>query len=265
MRQETEITAGPTNGRGHRQLTKDADGITGQFGKQKSFLVIIDPRPLTRDCFASLFGAMTSEFAVLSVPSPQALLERRADLGGPVKLALLNIGARSLADPALRSDILFLREGFDACPTVLVGDILTAGQIRQAFELGVRGYLPTTLDATVAVEALRLICAGGSFAPANALVDALTAFEPAPKRDEGCEPAVRAEADCAQRLPSFTIRQLQVIGFLRKGQSNKVIAHELQMKESTVKVHIRHIMRKLNATNRTQAALLASGIDQPIN
>jgi DNA-binding NarL/FixJ family response regulator len=43
---------------------------------------------------------------------------------------------------------------------------------------------------------------------------------------------------------------------LRQGKQNKMIAYELGMCESTVKVHIRHIMRKLNARNRTQVVLL---------
>jgi two-component system nitrate/nitrite response regulator NarL len=44
---------------------------------------------------------------------------------------------------------------------------------------------------------------------------------------------------------------------VRRGQSNKQIARELDLREPTVKVHIRHIMRKLGARNRTQIALIA--------
>ena len=47
---------------------------------------------------------------------------------------------------------------------------------------------------------------------------------------------------------------------LKDGKPNKIIAYELDICESTVKVHMRHIMGKLNATNRTQAALLAQHI-----
>ncbi len=54
---------------------------------------------------------------------------------------------------------------------------------------------------------------------------------------------------------SFTPRELQVIDALQRGRSNKVIASDLKLSENTVKVHVRHIMRKLRATNRTQAAL----------
>ena len=56
----------------------------------------------------------------------------------------------------------------------------------------------------------------------------------------------------------FSPRQLQVLKGLRQGKQNKIIAYELGMCESTVKVHIRHIMKKLNARNRTQVVLLTN-------
>jgi DNA-binding NarL/FixJ family response regulator len=59
---------------------------------------------------------------------------------------------------------------------------------------------------------------------------------------------------------SFTNRQSQVLACLREGKPNKLIAYELTMCESTVKVHVRHIMKKLGATNRTQVAYLTNGL-----
>ena len=56
----------------------------------------------------------------------------------------------------------------------------------------------------------------------------------------------------------FTARQTSVIDALRMGKSNKTIAYELNMCESTVKVHVRNIMKRLKAKNRTQVAFLAS-------
>ena len=56
----------------------------------------------------------------------------------------------------------------------------------------------------------------------------------------------------------FTARQAAVIGALRQGKQNKIIAYELNMRESTVKVHVRNIMKKLNATNRTEVAYLTN-------
>ena len=52
----------------------------------------------------------------------------------------------------------------------------------------------------------------------------------------------------------FTARQAEVVEALRRGKANKIIAYELHLRESTVKVHIRNIMKKLKATNRTEVA-----------
>ena len=58
----------------------------------------------------------------------------------------------------------------------------------------------------------------------------------------------------------FRSRQLEVLEGLKQGKQNKIIAHELNMCESTVKVHIRILMKKLKARNRTQVVLLTSNI-----
>ena len=60
----------------------------------------------------------------------------------------------------------------------------------------------------------------------------------------------------------FTARQIDVLTCLRQGKPNKTIAFELGMSESTVKVHIRQIMDKLHASNRTQVALFAHGLTE---
>jgi DNA-binding NarL/FixJ family response regulator len=52
----------------------------------------------------------------------------------------------------------------------------------------------------------------------------------------------------------FTARQAEVVEALRRGKANKIIAYELKLRESTVKVHIRNIMKKVKATNRTEVA-----------
>jgi DNA-binding NarL/FixJ family response regulator len=56
----------------------------------------------------------------------------------------------------------------------------------------------------------------------------------------------------------FTARQTAVVEALRRGKANKIIAYELNMRESTVKVHVRNIMKKLRARNRTEVAFMTS-------
>ena len=121
--------------------------------------------------------------------------------------------------------------------TIVMSNIEDIELIRQALEQGVRGYIPVSLPLEVAIEAIRLVEAGGVYVPASSLM--------AP----------------SQGLHGhFTARQAAVVDALCKGKANKWIAHELNMCESTVKVHVRNIMKKLRAKNRTEVALMVNGL-----
>jgi DNA-binding NarL/FixJ family response regulator len=98
------------------------------------------------------------------------------------------------------------------------------------------------------MAAIRFINQGGTYIPVCVLAASseLQRTSPAQPMDERGQPI------------EFSPRQSQVLEGLRQGKQNKIIAYELGMCESTVKVHLRHIMRKLNARNRTQVVLLTN-------
>lgn len=129
-------------------------------------------------------------------------------------------------------------------PLAVIGDTEDATLIIELLRKGIKGYLPTTLSLDVWIHALRFVLSGGVFVPATAM---LTSGQKAPP-----------PADQQANSPSLTAKQLAVVEAIRRGKANKVIAYELNMCESTVKVHVRTIMRKLKATNRTQVAYIAN-------
>jgi DNA-binding NarL/FixJ family response regulator len=90
------------------------------------------------------------------------------------------------------------------------------------------------------------VAQGGTYVPANILATLFENHRSAPTQT----------ADETEWPRSFSPRQLQVLERLSEGKQNKVIAYELGMAESTVKVHIRHMMKKMKARNRTQLVLL---------
>ncbi|MGC1954855.1 MAG: response regulator transcription factor, partial [Gammaproteobacteria bacterium] len=73
-------------------------------------------------------------------------------------------------------------------------------------------------------------------------------------RPNGAAPSMEHETSAFQRL---TPREGEVLARLRQGKPNKIIAFELDIAESTVKVFVRRILGKLHVSNRTQLALLA--------
>jgi DNA-binding NarL/FixJ family response regulator len=80
-------------------------------------------------------------------------------------------------------------------------------------------------------------------------------------------PLVLSEADDDRATPeaaclpwqALTRRQRDVLALISEGRSNKLIGDALRMSESTVKAHVKQIIRRLHVVNRTQAALLATG------
>ncbi|MCF7480977.1 two-component system response regulator NarL [Vibrio sp. J1-1] len=56
-------------------------------------------------------------------------------------------------------------------------------------------------------------------------------------------------------LKSLTNRELEILSLISKGMSNKLIAHELKITDSTVKVHVKNLMKKLNVSSRLEAAV----------
>ena len=119
-----------------------------------------------------------------------------------------------------------------------------ASQATIALEQGASGFIPMTMSLKLVSEAIRLVQAGGMYVPASSL---LAASRP--------QDAKKGEAECA--VAGLTARQLAVLEAVRRGKANKIIAYELNMCESTVKVHLRNIMKKLRARNRTEAAFMA--------
>ena len=121
-------------------------------------------------------------------------------------------------------------------------------ELAAALRGGARGFLVKNADADTLVQAIRRAAAGEP-----AIDPAMT-----PKLIEQFRQQVqRPEPDpvpTAQRS-RLTPRELQVAQLLARGASNKVIANQLDVTESTVKIHVQNVLKKLNLTSRVQIAV----------
>lgn len=97
--------------------------------------------------------------------------------------------------------------------------------------------------------AIGLILTGETYVPSSVLDSS--------DDDLSISTPVLFSGDAATPLDSLTHRQRDVLMLVMQGQSNKLIARELGILESTVKAHIQVILQKLNADNRTHAAMIA--------
>lgn len=221
------------------------------FEKARPLIVLRDSLALRRAAFHGLLREWASENgleirATGEPPKPGAELLPEERSVAPV-LEIIVLGGTRVEDPGVLSQISQHRRQWPDVPLALISDHEDRGEVTAAFREGARGFVPTALEPDLVVQAFGFILAGGTFFPPNVL--------DRPGRD-GAE-AQRQELLSAHAL---TPRQLDVLALLREGKSNKLIARDLAMCESTVKVHVRQIMRKLGAANRTQAALTGIGI-----
>lgn len=251
--------------------TTACEPMKGPRSSEKPRIVLIDPRPLTRESVVNLLNSAAREFAVLPVSAAAEITDAGTVNAG---LVLLNVGFALLSDAWVDEEITTITERLPQVPLILLCDSEDIGQVTGALHRGVRGYIPTTFNPKVAVEAMRLVHAGGTFVPASALRQCGNGHRrgegerqgtPAPDAAAAGEAEPEAGARSGEDLlRELTPRQREVLRLLCEGKPNKIIAHALQMQEGTVKVHVRQIMKKLKATNRTQVAFLANrvGLDK---
>jgi DNA-binding NarL/FixJ family response regulator len=209
-------------------------------------LLIIDARTLERECLATTLMANGLGMAAVAVGSI-ADWRRKKDDCRPVGAVLLNIAGRKANDAALSEEIANITEEVAPAPVVILADGDDLSQTLKMLEYGARGFIPTSVGIEVCVEAIALAVAGGTFILAGRAFSASVATASVEKLPE---PQQRPK----ELTRIFTLRQAEVVQALRKGKANKIIAYELNLRESTVKVHIRNIMKKLKATNRTEVA-----------
>ncbi|KAA6187796.1 response regulator transcription factor [Thiohalocapsa marina] len=157
----------------------------------------------------------------------------------------------------------------DGCPVVVFSASEDLADMRKVMESGASGYITKSTDPALMLHAIRLILEGGVYCPAELLQATLGSDTCSLTAAEGSDrsPVVGSAGQplsqpSPRRPPSvtdlaLTHRQLQVLGLIAKGWSNKVIARELELSEYTVKSHVVAILRALGAANRIEAVMFA--------
>jgi DNA-binding NarL/FixJ family response regulator len=211
-------------------------------------VAIIDRHSFTRECIAKSLQECDDALAVAAFESCDSCFASATTYD----LILYHAHGAAL-DPKQAGRAPFDRV-LQLAPVVVLSDLDCPDAIMDAFECGARGYIPT-IDTTLglALEIVRLIRAGGTFVPPSSL-----ALRRASRRDL---PPASAPAATPAAAAAFTPRQMAVLRQVKLGKANKTIARELEMSESTVKIHLRNIMKKMKAANRTEVACRAHALE----
>jgi len=240
-------------------------------GMSQEALVIIDEEPFSQECLVQAISSAFPGRPVMGFSTVEEFSHAEEITAG---LVLMKAQSQSLSPSQLASETRSILEHNPSVPIVVLSMCMKARDVQEAIALGIRGIIPVTTSFKVAVAALQLVMVGGTYFPRFANGDVPYAngtkdtHEPMPEENDplamhhaGQRPyltiversrdALKEETNGSSVI--FTARELDVLEALQKGWSNKWIAHSLNISENTIKVHIQRIMRKLHATNRTEA------------
>jgi two-component system nitrate/nitrite response regulator NarL len=185
----------------------------------------------------------------------RSLEEGRAAVADGLRPELVLLVLVCPGDGDSAASLLQARAGFSVFKFVVIAPSSSAILSARCIAAGINGCLLLDMSPTALTQSLRLVMLGQEIFPGSGGM--------LPR--EGGHLSVRADgpdAECtASPLPgsrrSLSAREGEILGKLLLGHSNKMIARELLITEATVKVHLKGLLRKLKARNRTQAAIWA--------
>ena len=193
-------------------------------------ILVADDHDLLRETVAAFLLAEGMSVVVAVATFAEV---REAWDAGVFDLALLDQGLPGLNGMAGLAQAV-LAAGLT--PIALMSGSTSRELAEAAFEAGARGFIPKKMAARAMVAAVRLMARGERFAPMGLLTSDMALGAP---------------------LAALTAREVTVLRGICEGKSNKEIARDLGLQEVTVKLHVKTLSRKLEARNRTHAAMIA--------
>lgn len=217
-----------------------AAGGAGEAADRAPKVLVVDDHALVRRGLMSLVGDMYPEATLVEASSgAEACAAVAAD--EDLDLVLLDLRLPDREGLGVLEEMVATRPGL---PVAIVSVSEDPRIMAEAFRKGARGFMVKAASDSVLRVALPLILSGETYVPAAAM----TALR---------DPGVAAQVGNPAAAAGLTPRQSEILQFMAKGFSNKEIGAELGMTEGTVKVHVKTILAKLEAANRTQAVIKA--------
>ncbi len=195
--------------------------------------LLVDDHAMFRDALALL---LTHRHPGVMLETAGTLAQAREQLAALPSTALVLLDL-NLPDSQGVDSLRSLREWAPAARIIVLSADERPQTVMAALEAGAAGFIPKTAESGVLEGALRTVLDGGVFVPDGLVAAAV--------------PEVPAANDLTQR-------QKDVFRGLVDGKSNKLIARELGISDSTVKTHLQAVYERLRINSRTQAVLAAA-------
>ena len=211
-------------------------------------VLLVDDHTLFRRGLKALLGG-DARFAVVGEAGDAGEAQRQAAALQPDVILLDN----HLPGVAGVDALAGLREVSPGSRVLMLTVSEDEADLAAALRGGAQGYLLKTADSDLLASAIERAMQGASTISPEMTGKLVTAFQTLHSGGEAAPPA--AEAD---PIHSLSPREHEILGHIARGASNKEIARALDIAETTVKIHVQHILRKLKLSSRVQAAVYAT-------
>ena len=205
-------------------------------------VVLVDEYPLFRKAMADLLVS-TGEFQVLGQTSEGDTALGLASLGPDI--VVMSLEAEEYSALELLKEIKYRQRNTRV--VMVMSSANSSGQLRRAIRLDANGYLLRTISPTDFIEQMKKTANGGMAASEKVT----TALAEKLRGDTYAIEEVR-------KVSALTSREQDVLGYVASGISNQEIAKRLGISEGTVKVHVKHTLKKLNFRSRVELAVWAA-------
>lgn len=212
-------------------------------------ILIADDHPLFREAISNVIVSDFEGCQILetdSLDSTLALTREVEDLD----LILLDLNMPGMHG---LNGVITLRNEAPTVPVVIVSAEEDKQIVLQAITYGAVGFITKSSHRSEMKRAIQQILDGNVYLPSDIIRTDREADSTRSRYEGNPSPP--------EQLKSLTRRQLLVLEQMSKGESNKQIAYNLNIAETTVKAHVSAILRKLSVHNRVQAILSASNVD----
>ena len=200
-------------------------------------ILISDDHALFRDGLSMRLEQIAPDAVILQAASYSQVFKILRD-ENDIDMIILDVEMQDMPWQEALNDI---KMGNPNATIVVISASEDSRTIRMILSTGVKGYIPKRSDIKVLNNALKLILDGGTYIPPT-LIDS-TPMNNLSGKSAG--------------IKTLTTRQSQVLDLIAQGKSNKQIAYDMGVSESTVKLHINALLRSLHVSNRTQAVVTA--------
>jgi two-component system, NarL family, nitrate/nitrite response regulator NarL len=206
-------------------------------------VLLIDDHTLFRSGIRSLLQRHPEFTVVGEAPDGVEGIKRAKQLQPDVVLLDLNMPGISGLET-----LHLLKQDCPLAAVIMLTVSEESEDLGTALQNGASGYLIKNIDADFLVRAIKRAAAGEPVIAEAMMAKLVAQLQGGPAKSE-------PQSD----LDKLTPREREILACLARGESNKAIARELDVAESTVKIHVQNILKKLNLSSRVQAAVFAVG------